>query len=137
MAGKHETSTRDLWNKVDNLERILHPDFFLNASSSESSRDRAKENLLICYAQQLESDMPTSQVEEIQQLKDYVNSTEFQGLENYEKKLSQVVGRQGEQERELEKLTEDVQGLLKTYYQIMLQLSAQCVVWREELERKK
>ena len=117
---------------MEKLEQILKPNFLEETRSSQ----RAEENLLICYADQLGSVAPSSQVEELQQLKDYVNSTEFQGLENHEKKLNKVTGRQGEQERELEKLTEEVQDLMKNYYQIMLQLSAQCVIWQEELSDK-
>ena len=131
MAGGQDKNIHSLWNKVDKLEKLLQPG--VSEELSSSSRG-AQENLLICYARQLESE--TSQLEELSQLKDYVNSTEFQGLETHEKNLSKVISRQGEQEQELEKLSGDVQDLMKNYYQIMLQLSAQCMVWQETLDTK-
>lgn len=93
--------------------------------------ESAKEDLLIGYVGQVKA--VSDQVQELQQLKDYVNTTEFQGLDAHEKKLALVADTHSQQEQEVEGISRQAQELMKAYNQIMLQLSAQCVQWRENL----
>lgn len=137
LGSRNEANVHALWNKIDSLELVLHPNFLQNATPAGAAQCSAKEDLLVGYVKQLEMVTNVAQVEELQQLKDYVNTTEFQGLESHEKQLAGVVGRHAEQERTVEELAGKVQALLKTYYQIMLQLSAQCVAWDEDLDRRR
>ena len=136
LGSRNEATVHTLWNKIDSLERVLHPDFLQNMTSASTLQDGVKDNLLLAYAKQLETAANASQVEELQQLKDYVNTSEFQGLEGYEKQLAKVVRRHGEQERTVEELAGQVQALLKAYHQIMLQVSAQCVTWDEGIDKR-
>ena len=119
----------EAWAKIDTLERLLSPDYERHARLSPDSRSE----LLVGYAKKL---APISdEVEAVQQLKDYLNTTEFQGLESHERKLAVVAGRHGAQEREVERVSGEVKSLLESYQQIVLQLSAQCVEWDELLSR--
>ena len=67
------------------------------------------------------------------QLKDYVNSTECQGLEAHEKRLARVAAVHLEQEARVEEIARQSQELMEGYRKLMLQLSAQCVQWDEVL----
>ena len=70
---------------------------------------------------------------QVHQLKDYINSTECQGLETHEKKLATVSATHLEQEARVAELTQQTHALMDGYRRVMLQLSAQCVQWDEAL----
>ena len=72
-------------------------------------------------------------MEELQQLKDYINTTEFQGLDSHEKKLAAIANVHCHHEQKIEEISHQARELLKVYNQIILQLSAQCVEWEEKL----
>ena len=74
---------------------------------------------------------------QVHQLKDYVNSTECQGLETHEKKLASVAATHLEQEVGVAKLTQQTHALMEDYRKLMLQLSAQCIQWDEALRQRK
>ena len=65
------------------------------------------------------------------QLKDYINSTECQGLEGHERNLARVAAKHLELEALVADLTRQSQALMEGYRKLMLQLSAQCVQWDE------
>ena len=117
------------WSKIDTLEKVLSPEYTSYLKLSEDS----KAELLLGYQEQLE---PLSkQVDEVQKLKDYLNTTEFQGLDNQEKKLAAVASVHSQQELQVEALSKQIRGLMQAYHKIVLQLSAQCVEWDETVSR--
>ena len=136
LGSRNEANVHSLWNKIDSLERILQPNFLKNITSAGTSQGDIKEDLLVGYAKQLEMMSNAAQAEELLQLKDYVNTTKFQGLESHEKQLAGIVRRHAEQESTVKVITGEIQTLLKAYHQIMFQLSAQCVIWDEDLDRR-
>ena len=73
---------------------------------------------------------------QVHQLKDYINSTECQGLETQEKKLAAVAATHLEQEASMAELTRRTHALMEGYRRIMLQLSAQCVQWDEAVRER-
>ncbi len=119
-----------LWSKMAALEKALDPTYLSNLKLTDS----AKTDLLIGYTAQL-TDL-SKPIEELQRLKDYLNVTEFQGLEEHEKKLLSVAILHSQQERLVEQLTGQVHQLLSAYSRIMLQLSAQLVEWGEAAKNK-
>ncbi len=119
-----------LWAKIAALEKVLDPNYLSNITLSDS----AKSELLLGYATQLKD--LSKPIEELQKLKDYLNVTEFQGLEAQERKLTSVATVHAEQELTVEGLTLQVHQLLSAYSRIMLQLSAQLVEWGEAAKNK-
>lgn len=115
---------------MDALEKFLDPAY--NKSTSRLTQD-AKEDLLLGYTGKVEA--VSRQVDQLQSLKDYVNTTEFQGLDAHERKLAAVAHTHGQQEQAVEEASCQARELMKTYNQIMLQLSAQCIEWDRELAR--
>lgn len=109
---------------------MLDPNYLSNITLSNS----AKSDLLIGYAAQLKD--LSKPIEELQQLKDYLNVTEFQGLDAHEKKLTSVAKVHSEQELQVEALAQQIHQLLSAYNRIMLQLSAQLVEWEEAAKIK-
>ena len=95
--------------------------------------EEEKRELFLGYARQLKPF--AEQVEDIQKLKDYLNATEFQGLDDLEKKLASVAKTHTRDQQVVEEVGEQVKGLLETYQKIMLEASAQCVAWGETLDR--
>lgn len=128
-AGKTGGSVGEAWAKLDTLERLLSPEYESHARLSADS----KAELLVGYSKKLAP--LCSRADEIHQLKDYLNATEFQGLENLERRLANVARRHGEQEREVEGVSEEVRELLALYQRTVMQMSAQCVEWSELLSR--
>lgn len=124
----NQVTVHTLWTKIDALEKFLDPSF-----TKTSVSQRAREDLLIGYVGQLRA--VSAQVDELQKLKDYINTTEFQGLDAHEKKLAAVSHTHGQQEQEVEEISHQARELLKAYNQITLQLSAQCVEWERELSQ--
>ncbi len=130
LDSSNQATIHTLWNKIGTLEKLLDPSFQKNSAATQSAR----EDLLLGYSAQLEA--TSEQVEKLHQLKDYVNTTEFQGLETHEKKLASVASMHNQQEQLVEEdISRQARELMKAYSQIMLQLSAQRVEWEEELSR--
>ncbi len=74
-------------------------------------------------------------MDDIQSHKDYLNSTEFQGLDNHEKKLAATTRAHTQQEMQVETLSTQIRDLAHVYHRIILQLSAQCIEWDELLSK--
>lgn len=126
-AGQEKATT--IWSKIDSLEKLLNPDYFNSLKVSEDE----KRELFLGYARQLKPFC--EQVEHVQKLKDYLNVTEFQGLDDLEKKLSSIARTHVQEEQTVEEVGRQTKALLETYQKIVLQLSAQCVAWGEMLDR--
>ena len=125
----NQVTIHTLWNKIDALEKFLDPSFGKTSLVSQAAR----EELLLGYVGQLRA--VSGQVDELQKLKDYINTTEFQGLDAHEKKLAAVSRTHCQQEQAVEEISCQARELLKTYNQITLQLSAQCIEWERELSQ--
>ena len=95
--------------------------------------EEEKRELFLGYARQLKPFC--EQVEDIHKLKDYLNATEFQGLDDLEKKLASVAKAHTQDQQVIEETGEQVKQLLVTYQKMMLELSAQCVAWGETLDK--
>lgn len=108
---------------------MLDPDFGKATPPSQA----AIEDLLVSYVDKLK--VVNEKVEELQQLKDYINSTEFQGLVRHEKRLAEVAGVHSQQEQAVGDISHQAQRLVKMYGEVILQLSAQCVTWEEEVAK--
>ena len=120
-----------LWNKIDQLEKMLDPNFGKNNNTPAS--EAAVEDLLVGYMDKLK--VAYEKMDELQQLKDYINSTEFQGLVRHEKTLAGVAGVHSQQEQEVGDISYQAQRLVKLYGQVTMQLSTQCVTWEEEVRK--
>ena len=72
---------------------------------------------------------------QVHQLKDYINSTECQGLEGHERNLSRLAAVHVEQEARVAEITRQSHDLMEGYRKLMLQLSAQYVQWDESLRQ--
>lgn len=118
-----------LWSKITALEKALNPDYLSNLKLSDS----AKSELLIGYASQLKD--LSKPIEELQQLKDYLNLTEFQGLEGHENKLASIANVHAKQELQMEEMSRQIHELMSGYSRVMLQLSAQLVECGETVTR--
>ena len=124
----HEKAT-EIWRKIDTLEKFLAPGYINSLKVTEDE----KRELFLGYANQLKPFC--DQVDDVQKLKDYLNVTEFQGLDDLEKKLADVAWTHIQEEQTAEEVGRETKKLLETYQKIMLQLSAQCVAWGETLDR--
>ncbi len=118
-----------LWNKVDSLERYLDPAF----SKTSAMSPAAREDLLLGYVGQIQAVI--GQVDELLGLKDYVSTTEFQGLEAHEKKLAAVSQVHSQQEQAMADISHQARELMKAYNEITSQLSAQCIEWNHKLSQ--
>ncbi len=118
-----------IWRKIDTLEKFLTPGYI---SSLKVTEDERRE-LFLGYANQLKPFC--EQVDDLQKLKDYLNVTEFQGLDDLEKKLAAIARTHIQEEQSVEDVGRQTKELLETYQKIILQLSAQCVAWGETLDR--
>lgn len=118
-----------IWSKISSLEKLLAPGYINSLKVSEEE----KRELFLGYANQLKPFC--EQVEDVQKLKDYLNATEFQGLDDLEKKLAAIARTHTQEEQAMEEVGRQIKELLETYQKIMLQLSAQCVSWGETLDR--
>lgn len=74
-------------------------------------------------------------VEDLQRLKDYINTTEFQGLEAHERRLASVASTHSQQEMAVEEVSQQARELMKAHSLITLQMSAQCIKWQEDLDQ--
>ncbi|CAI8051685.1 Dynactin subunit 3 [Geodia barretti] len=119
------TAVRELGRKLDTLAGRE------KGEESLKMTEGAKVELLCGEVEQLRKF--TDRMEEVHQLKDYINSTECQGLETHEKKLATVSATHLEQEARVAELTQQTHTLMDGYRRVMLQLSAQCVQWDEAL----
>ena len=126
-AGQEKAT--EIWRKINALEKLLAPGY---VSSLKVTEDEKRE-LFLGYANQLKPFC--DQVDDIQKLKDYLNVTEFQGLDDLEKKLAAIARTHVQEEQTVEEVGRQTKRLLETYQKIMLQLSAQCVAWGETLDR--
>ena len=128
LSSKHQAVPR-VWESIPELEKILSPEYVKALTMTEEG----KEELLLCSVEQFEE--VQDQVEELQSLKDCVNSSAFRGLEQYEKKLSAVAAGHVKQEAEVETLTKDVGSFVHLYTSLFLQMSAKCVEWEETVSQ--
>lgn len=130
IDSSNQVTIHTLWNKIDALEKLLNPSFGKTSQVTQG----AKEDLLLGYVRQVET--VSGPVEQLQRLKDYINTTEFQGLEAHEKELAAVSRTHSQQEQAVEEITRQARELMKAYNQITLQLSAQCIEWDKQLRQR-
>lgn len=114
-----------VWSQVPELEKVLDP----NYATAFKLNDSAKQELLLCYAEQLQKYQ--QDIEDLLFLKDSLNSSSFQGLGAEEKTLSKIASGHIQQEEEVAELTSHVHKFIDSYTKFLLQLSAQCVQWDE------
>ena len=114
-----------VWSQVPELEKVLDP----NYATAFKLNDSAKQELLLCYADQLQKYQ--QDIEDLLFLKDSLNSSSFQGLGAEEKTLSKIASGHIQQETEVAELTSHVHKFIDSYTKFLLQLSAQCVQWDE------
>lgn len=111
------------------MDKLLDASFQKDSAAVQS----ACEDILLGHSAQLKA--VRDQVEEVHQLKDYINTTEFQGLDDHEKKLALVASMHSQQKQVVEDGSRQARELIKAYNEIMLQMSAQCAEWAEVLTR--
>lgn len=122
-------SVVEVWEKIASLEKVLSPEY----ESYLKLSDNSKAELLMGYAAQLKP--LCEKAEEIQKLKDYLHTTEFQGLDSHEKKLAVIANLHVQQEMQVQALRQQTEELLRVYNRILLQLSGQCVEWEEVISQ--
>jgi len=119
----------EVWEKIASLEEVLSPEY----ESYLKLSDNSKAELLLSYGAQLKP--LCEKAEEIQKLKDYLHTTEFQGLDSHEKKLAVIANLHVQQEMQVQALRHQTEELLRVYNRILLQLSGQCVEWEEVISQ--
>lgn len=130
LGGKEKGGhAKQLWGKIDQLESVLAPEYSQQLKLTED----AKRELLVGQVAQLRQF--SELMDEVHHLKDYINSTECQGLEGHEKKLVSVAATHSEQDAQVQELARQTRELMEGYRQLMLQLSSQCVQWEEVLRK--
>ena len=130
LGGKEKGGhVKQLWGKIDQLENVLAPEYSQQLKLTEDT----KRELLMGQVSQLRQF--SERMEEVHHLKDYINSTECQGLEGHEKKLASVAAAHSEQDARVQELARQARELMEGYRQLMLQLSSQCVQWDEVLRK--
>ena len=127
LGSKHSAVPR-VWESIPELEKILSPEYVKALTLTEEG----KEELLLCSVEQLEE--VQDRVEELQSLKDCVNSSAFRGLEQYGK-LSAIAAGHVKQEAEVQALTKDIGSFVDLYTNMLLQMSAKCVEWEETVSQ--
>ena len=132
IDGKLKALTRSevvtaILNQKNEIDKFMQPGYV----NSLKLTDGAKEELLICYSEQLRKIQ--DQVEDFGQLKDSINNLEFKGLDTKEKKVSSLAASHVKQEEEVETVTRQIQGFLDLYTKLLSQLSQECVKWDETL----
>ena len=120
---------KEVWKRRDELEKFLQPDFMNSIKLDE----KAKEELLLCFAEQLAKIQ--EQAEEIEGLKDFVNSPSFRGLEKESKDISSLAQAHVAQDEKVKFLTKQVQSFLESYTKLLLKLSQQCVDWDDTVSK--
>jgi len=118
------------WEKIPSLEKVLSPEYESYLKLSDDSRAE----LLIGYGVQLKPFC--EKAEEIQRLKDYLNTTEFQGLDSHEKKLAVVANLHVQQKQQVQALRHQTEEVMRAYNRLLLQLSGQCVEWEEVISQR-
>ena len=132
-SSEQQSPLPKLWAKIDQLEALLGTEM----SSAQLSGD-TKAELLVTYATQL-----SGLCKDLDQLKganEFLNTSEFRGLDNHEKALAGIARRHTQQEADLQALVQRSKDVLNAYQKAMFQISTQCVVWDElltTLERQK
>lgn len=116
---------QQVWDKIPDLERILDPTYLRSLNLNAP----AKKELLLYYVEQLQKYQ--NDIDDLQLLKETVNTTSYQGTEAVEKDLSQLAATHVQQEDEVVGLTSRVHLFIDQYTKLILQLSAQCVEWDE------
>ena len=118
------------WEKIPSFEKVLSPEY----ESYLKLSDDSKAELLIGYGVQLKPFC--EKAEEIQRLKDYLNTTEFQGLDSHEKKLAAAANLHVQQELQVQALRHQTEEVMRAYNRLLLQLSGQCVEWEEVISQR-
>lgn len=126
VQSEQQSPLPKLWAQIDQLEALLGTE-----TSSAKLSDEAKAELLVTYAGQL-----SSLCKDLDQLKDaneFLNTSEFRGLQNHEKALARIARRHTQQEADLQALAQHTKDVLNAYQKAMFQISTQCVAWDELL----
>lgn len=116
-----------VWKKVPELEIILNPNYL----QSLKLNDSAAQELLLCYTDQIHKYQ--QDIEDLNMLKETVNSSAFQGLETTEKDISSIASMHLQQEEEVTQLTNRVHHFIDSYTKFIFHLSSRCVQWDETL----
>ena len=127
--GSKDPAVPRVWESIPELEKVLSPEYVKALTITEEG----KEELLLCGVEQLEE--VQDRVEELQSMKNCLNSSAFRGLEQYEKKLSTIAAGHVKQEAEVETLTKDIDSFVHLYTSLLLQMSAKCVEWEETVSQ--
>ena len=109
------------WQKIPELEAVLKPGY----ANSVSLSTGAKEEMLLCYTEPLESIGP--QVDQLRTLKNCINSLELRGMEAHQKRISSLARTHVTQEETAVELSENVRKFVDAYGKILLQMSSKCV----------
>ena len=115
----------EVWKHTAELEKCLQQ------NSSYKLDERAKEELLFSYTEHLIKIQ--DQLEDINVLKDSINSPSFRGLEKETRDISQLAGEHINQEKDAELLANRVQVFVDSYTKLLIKLSQQCVEWDGDL----
>ena len=115
-----------LWGKIEQLEALLDTEL----TSAKLSED-AKAELLVAYAAQLKG--LCKDLDQLRGANEFLNTSEFRGLENHEKALAGIARRHTQQEAELQAIVQRSKDVLNAYQKATFQISTQCVVWDELL----
>ena len=133
VGNEEQSPLPKLWSKIEQLERLLGTDV-----TSATLPEDAKAELLVTYANQLSG--LCKDLDQLRGANEFLNTSEFGGLEKHEKVLAGIARRHTQQEAELQALTQRSKDVLNAYQKAMFQISTQCVVWDElltTLERQK
>ncbi len=111
----------EVWKRTAELEK------YLQKNHKYKLDERAKEELLLSYTEHLIKIQ--DQLEDINALKDSINSPSFRGLETHTRGISLLASQHIDQETDTELLANRVQLFVDTYTKLLIKLSQQCIEW--------
>ena len=111
------------WEAVEELETLLSPELIQRLGTS----DEMKTEVVLHRAEEIEK--MASQLAKVQELKDNINSENFQGIEEVEKKLVPLSKVHISQQHIAEEMSKEVAELLANYNLIVEGLSQKFMEW--------
>ena len=119
----------EVWKRIGELEQLLS----VERSSAMQLSEGSKGELVIGQASRLAP--LCARLEAARGAREFLNTSEFRGLDGHERSLSAAARAQAAQEQEVRDLARQTRGLLDTYYKFVQEVSRRFVACDEQLAR--
>ena len=111
------------WESIEELETLLSPELLQRLGTT----DEVKADVVLHRAEEIEK--MASQLAEVKELEDNINSDSFQGIEEVEKKLVPLAKVHVSQQHTTEEISKEVSELLANYNMIVEGMSHKFMEW--------